>query len=301
MGLFKRKPREVKDDDSLLVKLWYTPRTHGLIVLGIYAIFFLIVLLIIKTPQNDLIKKKKDESINLKSYFSNLDNKNLTYDYVIKTKDNRYLFSGTRINNEISGKITSKDESYNIKFVEGSCKVIEKNRKGIEIISEKPCPTDIKYDYFDYNKIYSLIEFLQVKQNKDNEYLVKLNDDITYEIYYVDEFLDKLIIKDQDDIYELGYIINYTNEELVNNIFYKSLNKSIDKNEYKQNNIIKLSKEKFETEFVKEYANTKNLSGLDLELSVVEEPLNINIKIKNEKEEFNYTYNNENINKDKIN
>ena len=301
MGLFKRKEREIKEDDSLLVKLWYTPRTHGLIVLGLYFIFFFIVILAISGSPKTIEKDKKETKVSeMKSLFTYLDDKNLTYDFVIKTGENTYLFNGTRVNSELSGKITSKDSSFYIKFIDGLCKVIEKNRKGIEYVSDKTCPGDINYSYFDYNKIYSLIEFLEVKNSQNENFKVVSNDGYSYEIYELDDHIDKIIISDKESTYELKYTINYSVNDLSDMVLYKALASAADKKVLK-NNEIKINKEKFESAFEKAFINNKNVSNFyNFELASSEEPLEITVTLKNDKENYSFIYNKDNINIEKI-
>ena len=302
MGLFKRKEREIKEDDSLLVKLWYTPRTHGLIVLGIYFVFFFVVMLAISGSPKNLDKEKKDSKVSeMKSLFTYLDGKNLTYDFNIKTEGNTYVFNGTRLDNEVSGKIILNDSVLNIKFVDGLCKVIERNRKGVEYISDKSCPEDINYSYFDYHKIYSLIEFLTVKNSQNTDYKLITNDGYSYKLYELDNHIDKIIITDNNSVYELKYIVNYTASDLSDMVFYKALSDSYDKKALK-NNEIKIDKEKFESSFEKAFIKNKNVSNkYNYELSTNVEPIEITVTLKNDTENYVFTYNKDSINIEKIN
>ena len=66
MGLFskkEKKPREIKETDSTLVKLWYNPRTHAMMVLGAYLVFFVAVILFIKSLPTEPKENKKQHKI----------------------------------------------------------------------------------------------------------------------------------------------------------------------------------------------------------------------------------------------
>ena len=75
MGFFtkkEKKPREIKETDSTFVKLWYNPRTHAMMVLGAYFVFFLVVILFLKSlPNNQTVETKKKTGESIEELFKN--------------------------------------------------------------------------------------------------------------------------------------------------------------------------------------------------------------------------------------
>lgn len=213
MGFFtkkEKKPREIKETDSTFVKLWYNPRTHAMMVLGAYFVFFLVVILFLKSlPNNQTVETKKKTGESIEELFKNDPYKIQVYDVVIKTGENTYLFNGSNIMDEIiQGKLVNKDNTIELRLENDSCKVMIRDKKNNLIESDQVCPGDIKYDYLDRSKLYSMIKSLEIKE-EDGYYQIKSDDNIEYKIYYIKEneknILTKTIITNGQSEYEINY------------------------------------------------------------------------------------------------
>ena len=214
MKLFKKKePRVIKDDDPLFIKLWYNERTHAAIVLGLYLLFFAIIIVLFNltggNKRNDLLVKGSDIS----SLFE-YDKKYLvSYNYVINESNKTYYFSGIDRNEELYGKMLYNGDSTTIKVNGGECVVGEYN--GAEFVPMYTlCPENINYNYFDYKMIYELIKDKKgSKYLNSSYYLFRLDDNLNIKVYYNDnKLLSKIVIsKDKSFSYEL----NFTFEEII--------------------------------------------------------------------------------------
>ena len=93
MKLFQKKePREIKEDDSLFVKIWYNKRYHAIMSLSLYFIFFLIIIILVNVSSS---KNSKDTTINgtyTQKYFESLGSKDISYNYIINLKLDTILF-----------------------------------------------------------------------------------------------------------------------------------------------------------------------------------------------------------------
>lgn len=214
MALFKKKkPREIKEDDSTFVKLWYNPRSHALIVLGLYFLFFLILIIFLNISDNKTSKSNNLKGSNINDLFLNLEKKEITYDYIIKTGKKNYLFNGKKYNDSITGLLTFNGENINIKVDNDKCIVGTYDEDEF-----KPqyslCPDDINYTYFDYKNIYNLIKNVEIRNNQQGYYSVHVNKDINMNIFYKDKNINKIVIRDKNSEYELVYL--ETEEENIN-------------------------------------------------------------------------------------
>lgn len=210
MGLFNKKnkaPREIREDDSTFIKLWYNPRTHAIMVLGAYFVFFAIILIIVNalsTSSKDLYETVRGSD--LSKEFDKLNSANIIYDYVIKTENNTYYFSGKKNNDgKAYGTILSSGESKNVLIADNTC-YVGKYENDAFIEEESKCPEDIDYRYFNTNEIYNWVEKLQVKKyTKVNTYNFKVNEDLSYKIYIEDNYINKIESIDNKNKYELNY------------------------------------------------------------------------------------------------
>ena len=205
MALFKKKkPREIREDDSTFVKLWYNPRTHAMMVLGVYFIFFAIVIIFINLGSNKSTTTKDVNGSTIKESFTNLNGKSLSYNYVVNIGKTTYYFSGSNEHENITGTILSDGIVTPIKVENNECVVGEYN--GEEFNPEyKLCPQDINYSYFDYNYIYSIVENIKTNRYKENDKYEFKKDDTTYMIYIKDKKLDKIVITAGENTYTLEY------------------------------------------------------------------------------------------------
>ncbi|MBO4601444.1 MAG: hypothetical protein J5634_04355 [Bacilli bacterium] len=208
MGLFttkKKEPREIKEDDSLFIKLWYNPRTHALMVLGAYLVFFLVILLVINIGSKTTDVNKPVLGKDTKKLFDYYLDKNTTYNFVINKPSKTYYFSGVKIaDNDIYGTLLSDGESKNIYVSAGLCKIVrEENGEYIQV-EDETCPSDIEYNYFDITYIYTVIESLKTTSSSlKDRYNFVLTNNYSYKFYFDKEKINKIEIKDSNDTYTL--------------------------------------------------------------------------------------------------
>ena len=208
MKLFKKKePRVIKDDDPLLIKLWYNERTHAAIVLGLYLFFFAIIIILFNLTsggkRNDLLIKGSDIS-NLFNYDESYV---VSYNYVINESNKTYYFSGVNRNDSLYGKMLYNGDSTTIKVNGGECVVGEYINDEFNPMYTL-CPENINYNYFDYKTIYELIKDKKgSKYLNGNYYLFRLDDNLSVKVYYNDDkLLSKIIMgKDKNFSYELNF------------------------------------------------------------------------------------------------
>ncbi len=218
MKLFKeKKQREIKEDDSLLVKLWYNKRTHALMVLGMYGIFLLILLILASIssskPVNNNIVKAKD----VEKYFISLNDKEISYSVVINSNnEDIYYFTGKNVDDNIVGKLLHNNEDYQISISNDECKVGTVTDDVFIGDSDKLCPDVINYDIFNYEKLYNDV------LNKDTTRIRKYNDyysfkdkNTAYKLYVKNDTLSKVDISNKDVTYSINYFENIT-EDILN-------------------------------------------------------------------------------------
>ena len=213
MGLFtkkEKKPREIKETDSTLVKLWYNPRTHAMMVLGAYFVFFAAVILFLKSLPTEPVKKKNENGSSIKELFVRDEDKMSTYSAIVKTSNDNYLVNGDRYaEGALNATLIDKDDLLFVVIQDGKCSVHELDKSGKKYVeSNKLCPEDIKYVYFDLSYIYSLIEEKEFKDVNNEYYEIEVSDTLNIKVYYsvinkVKE-LRKIIINDNEDEYELS-------------------------------------------------------------------------------------------------
>ena len=213
MGLFKKKePREIKEDDPTFIKLWYNPRTHALMVLGLYFLFFAFILIFVNVVGT---RKKADNSINgstIKALFTNTTNKELSYNYEINRGNKTYYFSGKDNIDDIDGTILYNGESTTVKISEDKC-IVGEYVKDEFVPSETLCPENIKYEYFKVDNIYNLIKDIKgTKYLSDKYYYFKIDNDIDVKVYFdSNDIISKVSLNDNNYSYELN--LSYEAEE----------------------------------------------------------------------------------------
>lgn len=209
MGLFNKnkEPREIKDDDSLIVKLWYNPRTHAAIVLGLYFVFFLIIILVVNFTGKKPTSSAGVKGSNTKELFESLKDKDINYNYAIKEGSKTYYFSGTNNDDGIYGTILNNGDSSNILIKDDECRVGTYSDNGEFVLAFSLCPENINYKYFDYDNIYNLIKDKKgVKNDADLYYQFELDDKSTLRIYYDESnILSKITINNGNKSYELSF------------------------------------------------------------------------------------------------
>lgn len=217
MKLFSKKPpREIKEDDSTLVKLWYNPRTHAMIVLGAYLIFFLILILIANTSSNTKKNQNKKSGSDLEKYFINLDNKNISYNHTVSKNNEMYYFSlADQDDDNIYGTLLHNAEVKKILISKEACTIGEYNNEEFTP-SEGSCP-DIDYSLFFYQNIYDKVENLNsLNSVKSDKYIFKISDKITYTIYVDKDIISKIEIKKGADNYTLNYSVVNSDDNIEN-------------------------------------------------------------------------------------
>ncbi|MBR5662829.1 MAG: hypothetical protein IKX00_04165 [Bacilli bacterium] len=212
MSLFKKKekePRIIKDDDSLFIKLWYNKRSHAAIVLGLYLLFFLVLIVFMNLSSTG---KKPDLTISgstLNNKFLNFENKKLAYNYVIDIGSNKYYFSGTDKNDSIYGKILHNGESQTIMINNNECYVGDYNSKEEFVKTDLLCPEIIDYSYFNYKNIYDLIKDAKGYNYEEKKYYsFDLDNGINIAIYYIENEIKSIIINEKNNTYSFEYVID---------------------------------------------------------------------------------------------
>ena len=212
MGIFNKKekqPREIKDDDPLIVKLWYNKRSHAAIVLGLYFIFFALILILVNFAGTTKPKNTTVKGNTLVKLFNYLDGKDVSYNYTINVGGKKYYFSGNNKDDDIYGTILYNGESQSVRISNGECIIGEYNNKGEFVSSELMCPETINYNYFDYNNIYILIKDEEGTDNINGEYyLFNLNDNVSVKLNYDVEKLKATSIENKNGSYLLEYSIS---------------------------------------------------------------------------------------------
>lgn len=214
MGLFKKKePREIKDDDPLLVKLWYNPRTHAMMVLGIYIFIFAIILLIIRlSPTSNTNAKRSLSGDKLSNLFNNSENNINLYDVSLSVENGNYFFSGEKSSEIISGTLLYNGKTENIIVEDGICRI--KNTDDTEDVSSNAkCPENIDYRLLDINSIYNIVKDLNGNLFGNEYYLFRLNRDEEVKIYLSGDELNKISYKIKNSSYTYSVRTNATQDE----------------------------------------------------------------------------------------
>lgn len=213
MRIFKeKKERVIKDDDSLFVKLWYNKRTHAMIVLGMYAIFFIILFIIAALNSNTNIEDNIARAEELSPFFASLNDKDLSFNVVINSADeDMYYFSGSKEENVVKGNLLHNEDNMLIEVSKDICTVGD-YVDGIFVGDiNKSCPEFFDYNIFDYEKIYNEISKNTSKIRKYEKYYLVTLEGIQYKIYVKDDTLSKIDILDKDVTYNVKYHVTEQN------------------------------------------------------------------------------------------
>ena len=213
MRIFKeKKERVIKDDDSLFVKLWYNKRTHAMIVLGMYAIFFIILFIIAALNSNTNIEDNIARAEELSPFFTSLNDKDLSFNVVINSADeDMYYFSGSKEGNIVKGNLLHNEDNMLIEVSKDICTVGD-YVDGIFVGDiNKSCPEIFDYNIFDYEKIYNEISKNTSKIRKYEKYYLVTLEGIQYKIYVKDDTLSKIDILDKDVTYNVKYHVTEQN------------------------------------------------------------------------------------------
>lgn len=222
-----------KSTFKIIKELWKNPKTHALMVLGIYAFFFAIVIIYIQIGSSI-----KNTEPNINNNYSSLDNLNnmKTYEYKylitkVTNETNIINVEGIKYNNQNSFKILNDNQTY---YIEDD--LIKPNDLFPDDLYLLEIEPNKIYEYILANDKYSEIEYSD--GSKKIEYLISLNDiktelDIyeqlnddqikitTYEednvIYKIELNLSEYVKLKNEEINNYNIEINYTNINKISN------------------------------------------------------------------------------------
>ena len=202
-----------KNPDSVVVKLWDNKKTHALICLGIWIIFFLFVYIIVVLPyydNNDNSMNRVDNSIDNVTTenvitFEGMKNKLLNgeydYKYTINTSLGKTIYTGS--------KTQEKDLGYK-ENSEGLVKY-EINNDGIfKINMDEKIPIEDLYiglneNFFDIQKIYELTTNLTENIDEEKNEISYENENMKIVFKINEQSILSINIKDNDDDYLLEF------------------------------------------------------------------------------------------------
>ncbi len=202
-----------KNPDSVVVKLWDNKKTHALICLGIWIIFFLFVYIIVVLPyydNNDNSMNRVDNSIDNVTTenvitFEGMKNKLLNgeydYKYTINTSLGKTIYTGS--------KTQEKDLGYK-ENSEGLVKY-EINNDGIfKINMDEKIPIEDLYiglneSFFDIQKIYELTTNLTENIDEEKNEISYENENMKIVFKINEQSILSINIKDNDDDYLLEF------------------------------------------------------------------------------------------------
>lgn len=173
--------------------IWSNKRYKSLIILGLWILFFAIVVLIVRI-QSDKIKQYNDQQPVILSINEILENINsYSFTYQIQNDDETIIIDGTNYNEEFV--VTLKEKRYYINdyvyLINGEKLVKQEN------------PFEINFNVFNIQKIYNLIKnrnpLYEIKENNMTTSIYKV---LLYEINeeMADETMEISITKSEDKI-----------------------------------------------------------------------------------------------------
>lgn len=304
MSFFKKKePREIKEDDPLIVKLWYGQKSHSAIILGIYLLFLLIVFIFAVSLKGGVEGTSNVTGSSISHLFKNFDNEVLSYNYVLTKNDKTYYFSGKDKNKGIYGTILYNGESTNINFIDNSC-IVGDYINGVFYAKYSQCPENIDYKYFNYNNIYEMIKNKKgFKYPRGKYFSFDLSTKLNIKIFYDNDKITKIEVKDDDLTYTLNYLISSNttstvDTESVMNILKEAVKDSYDKKYYRSRRKVKINKELYIENVLKslaEYADVN--SKYELRIEVLSElPVNVKVDISSKLNSYSIELNETNFN-----
>ena len=310
MSLFKKKePREIKEDDKLIVKLWYNKRTHAMIVLGIYLFIFLILFVLAKiATMTTKVTNNGSNKETITAFTKRLDESNLMVNYSITNGNKKYYYSGQKITNTnvIKGSFLYDGSSTDAYLVSDKCfdKVVNIDDPSTYTTNEKACPSDINYSLLDYNYINKILKGLNGKFIGEKYCTYHLNDELTIKLYYENNNINKIEIANGKTTYELVYEVvdnsfdPRNDENILTEIAKEAVKLSYDQRYYSNRRRIKIAKDTYIENLLKLVSDNTELTDVyQITIdSITEYPINININAKSKTNAFTITLNSENFN-----
>lgn len=225
MGLFKKKePREPRDDDSTFMKLWLNKKTHAMMVLGAYFVFFAILLIVINVSSPNT-KNTVTNKEHLNKLFSNVSGKKYKFNHMITNNDKVYYFNGTNDNGIIIGKIIEDDKIINVKIENKECVVGTYNDNNEFVPAYEVCPSDLRYTNFIPEEIYETIKYLRISPTSlSDHYYIKLNDKVSYDVSFEKDDIKAIVIKDNDYTYQLRFNLVLNSDNSDTNVDTENIN-----------------------------------------------------------------------------
>lgn len=211
MNIFKKKEYTEEELNELtgFSKLWHTPRTHAMIVLGAYFIFFAVIIILFGSTKsnvniNDNKQNNKDNKIDASYLLKNIDESKIEYIDTYNSKNNGiYILVGKYEGENFVGNLTHGSETFEIS--------IDKDLNCTATNKKYQCPENIEYGYFMHNYILNLISDNKATNYKDlKKYTYSLNDGLDIDLTYNDDTIQKINTRYNDDLYEITF--NYIKE-----------------------------------------------------------------------------------------
>ncbi len=199
---------EEKDKKSFK-ELWKNPRTHALMVLGLWGVFFISIFIFLEIAslfnKNDYVKPTEnvENTVTLASMVDSLNKSN--YKFLLKKSNSYsdYQIDGQKDNEEISGYLENQD---------GIIKILYKENNLYRVVSEEEILdttllTENDINIILNNKINDNLQ-LFVENTESNLYEFvnsETNEKIT--IYFENDLITKIITEDESATYEVSYNI----------------------------------------------------------------------------------------------
>ena len=224
----------MKDKINKFLELWHDPKYKSLIKIGLYLLFILILILIVRvkkaTYKPNRINNQQNTNIN-KTIVDKIDSmKNYEYEIVLNINNNTDTLKGIKYNdiNEFENIKTS--EKYEIKdniiYKKGTNEkqdLFYINFNNLSLANIKTYLTDenkkseISYNNNEIKKEYNIVDFNIINEKYANKF-VKLN---TYEnenyIYKIELNIIDLMKEKDKNIINYNITINYNNINQIKN------------------------------------------------------------------------------------
>ena len=167
----------------------------------LWGIFFLIIFVLygatsyISKNNNNIVNN--NVNINYTKMKNNLINNSIKVNYVI----NDYLINGEVVNNIFKGTINVNNKSFNVEYDGKSLYVVEKSEK---IINEELLK-DVNRNYLLPKYIIEILNEPKNTAEKDDNIYSYNYKDVIYNVYINNKKIEKIIIKEKDNVYTLQY------------------------------------------------------------------------------------------------
>ena len=199
-----------KKEDSLLKKMWATPRGKAAIKLGLYLIFivFVVIFINVSSKVNKIVKEStvnEEKEITIGSMREKLLLNNYKYTYTITKNDKKTVYSGERLKQVETG--TKENEFGTIKYYVNDVETYQ-----IQMGEKKQI--DNLYEDFNINLLDS--EYLLNLTNDKSTIINKDKDlkEYNYSFDLEDKEIDISIYTKNDNIKEIKVIYDDTTYEL---------------------------------------------------------------------------------------